>query len=127
LSITAQAFLFSAAFSADTPRYARIVVLLLGLTAVLAAMHLLAKHRYLESLHGQVEGVLGGELAWPKLYREELHALLKKHSVTEIGAARWRDGWRGKLVVDVQAFTVWMVTLGAFAVADTYLLIRALA
>jgi hypothetical protein len=127
LSITAQAFLFSAAFAADTPRYVRVIVLLLGLAAVLAAMHLLAKHRYLESLHGQVEVACARGLDWPQLFREDLHALLKSESMEERGAARWRHGWRGKLVVDVPAFNVWMATLAAFALADAYLLIRAVA
>lgn len=77
LSIAAQAFLFSAAFASDTPRYARVIVLLLGIAAVLAALQLLAKHRYLESLHGQVESLCLGKLGWPQLYREELHKLLE--------------------------------------------------
>jgi len=70
LSIAAQAFLFSAAFASDTPRYARVIVLLLGLAAVLAALQLLAKHRYLESLHGQVESLCLGKLGCSSTNRQ---------------------------------------------------------
>lgn len=124
LSIAAQAFLFSAAFASDTPRYVRVTVLVLGLVAVVAALHLLAKHRYLESLHGQVESLCLQKLGWPLLYRERLHNLLAADAAHEIGAARWRRTWLGKFVVDVQAFHVWVATLSAFAVADTFLLVR---
>ena len=127
LSIAAQAFLLSAAFASDTPRYARIVVLLLGLAAILATLHLLAKHRYLESLHGQVESVCLSKLGWPHLRREQLHELLATEAASEIGAARWRGNWIGHIVVDVQAFHVWATTLGAFGVADIYLLLQTLA
>jgi hypothetical protein len=127
LSIAAQAFLFSAAFASDTPRYARVIVLLLGIAAVLAALQLLAKHRYLESLHGQVESLCLGKLGWPQLYREELHKLLQTEAASEMGAARWRRTWVGNVVIDVQAFHVWMTTLGAFAIADAYLLVRTVA
>ena len=125
LSITAQAFLFSAAFSAGAPQYAQIIVLLSGLAAVLAAMHLLAKHRYLESLHGQVQALCQRQLGWPPLFREQLHSLLQNASATEAGAARWNRTWLRRLVVDVPAFNVWMYTLGAFAAADVYFLARA--
>jgi hypothetical protein len=126
LSITAQAFLFSAAFSTAAPQYARVIMLVVGLVAVLAAMHLLAKHRYLESLHGQVEAVCQRELGWPPMFREQLHSLLAASQVAEMGAARWNRGWTRHLVVDVPAFNVWMYTLGAFAAADLYLLLRAI-
>jgi hypothetical protein len=127
LSIAAQAFLFSAAFGSNGPRYARVIVLLLGLASVLAALHLLAKHRYLESLHGQVESLCLSQLGWRQLYREELHKLLDSEGASEVGAARWRSTWIGNAVIDVQAFHVWVARLGAFAVADAYLLVRTLA
>jgi hypothetical protein len=126
LSITAQAFLFSAAFG-GAPRYARVTVLLVGLIAVLAAMHLLAKHRYLESLHGQVQALCQRQLGWPPLFREQLHDLLESASAPEIGAAKWRRGARiRRVVVDLPAFNVWMYTLAAFATADVYFLVRAI-
>ena len=124
LSITAQAFLFSAAFGSGAPRYARVIVLLVGLVAVLAAMHLLAKHRYLESLHGQVQALCQRELGWPPLFRERLHDLLESASAREIGAAQWRSARIRHLVVDIPAFSVWMYTLAAFALADVYFLAR---
>jgi hypothetical protein len=124
LSITAQAFLFSAAFSTGAPRYARVIVLLVGLAAVLAAMHLLAKHRYLESLHGQVQALCQRQLGWPPLFREQLHDLIEAAHAPELGAARWNRTWIRRLVVDVPAFNLWMCTLGAFAAADAYLLVR---
>jgi hypothetical protein len=101
--------------------------LLLGLAAVIAALHLLAKHRYLESLHGQVESVCLRKLRWPQIYREELHLLLEEDGASEMGAARWRSTWVGKVVIDIQAFHVWVTALGAFAVADAYLLVRTIA
>jgi hypothetical protein len=64
----AAAFQFSAAFSTAAPQYARVIMLVVGLVAVLAAMHLLAKHRYLERLHGQVEAVCQRELGWPPMF-----------------------------------------------------------
>ena len=121
LSITAQAFLFSAAFSTGAPQYAQVIVL----AAVLAAMHLLAKHRYLESLHGQVQALCQRQLGWPPLFREQLHSLLEEARASEAGAARWNRTWLRRLVVDVPAFNVWMYTLGAFAAADLYFLARA--
>ena len=126
LSIAAQAFLFSAAFGSDTPPYARVVVAALGLVAVLAALHLLAKHRYLESLHGQVETLCLGKLGWPQLYREQLHRLLDAAGQPTRGAADWRGTTIGRVVIDVQAFHVWAGALIAFGVADVYLLVRAL-
>ncbi len=126
LSITAQAFLFSAAFSTGAPRYAQIIVLLVGLAAVLAAMHLLANHRYLESLHGQVQALCQRQLGWPPLFREQLHSHLEAADAVEMGAARWNRTWVRHLVVDVPAFNLWMYTLGAFAAADVYLLVRAI-
>jgi hypothetical protein len=126
LSIALQAFLFSAAFGAGVPRYAQVIVLFVGLVAVLAAMHLLAKHRYMESLHGQVLALCQRELGWPPLFREQLHEILAQASAREMGAARWNRTWLRRLVIDVPAFNVWMYTLGAFAIADAYLLARAL-
>ena len=126
LSVAAQAFLFSAAFGSNTPRYARVIVAILGLVAVVAALHLLAKHRYLESLHGQVEMLCMDQLGWPQLYREQLHRLLDVAGKPPRGAAGWQDARIGRLVIHVQAFHVWMLTLAAFAIADVYLLVRAL-
>jgi hypothetical protein len=87
-------------------------------------MHLLAKHRYLESLHGQVQALCQRELGWPPLFREQLHSLLETAHAAEIGAARWNRTWVRRLVVDVPAFNLWMCTLGAFPAADAYLLVR---
>jgi hypothetical protein len=90
-------------------------------------MHLLAKHRYLESLHGQVQALCQRKLGWPPLFREQLHSLLDAASAGEMGAARWNRTWVRHLVVNVPAFNIWMITLGCFAIADAYLFVRTVA
>jgi hypothetical protein len=80
----------------------------------------------MESLHGQVLALCQRELGWPPLFREQLHTLLAAASAQEMGAARWNSTWLRRIVVDIPAFNVWMFALGTFAVADVYLLVRAL-
>ena len=61
----------------------------------------------------------------PPLFREQLHSLLEEARASEADPARWNRTWLRRLVVDVPAFNVWMITLGAFAAADLYFLARA--
>jgi len=118
LSIAAQALLFTVALNERNPAWGRITVLIAGLAGVLAAMHLLAKHRYFEELHSDVLQRCLECLGAPGLSQDDLARLLAPGD----RSLRWRSGWRAKLVSNHSTFKVWIAALCTFALADLVLL-----
>jgi hypothetical protein len=125
LSITAQAFLFAVALNPDTVEYGRITVLVVGLAAVLAALFLLLKQRYLEELHSELiiecQRLLGGVPP----YRRYLEARKPERPRGRTRRERtWRRLQESQHFQEVESFYVWVGALSAFAAADVYLLIK---
>jgi hypothetical protein len=128
LSITAQAVLFAVALSKDTPQYGRITVLIVGLLAVLAALFSLLKQRYLEELHSEVIVACNVTLGQTAPYRRDLEDLRPRRPQPR---TRREQAW-GRLqgwsrFQDAESFLVWAGALGGFAIADVYLLVKAIA
>lgn len=75
LVVAAQSFLFLAALNGSFPEWGRIVVLIAGLFAVIAAAHSITKQRYLEELHSVAIRRCLRLLGYPNIYRDGLGSL----------------------------------------------------
>lgn len=109
LGLAAQAFLFTIALSPDSSRLARFISAALSLVSSLVAMQTMSKHRYNERTDAmileKIERVLG-----VSIHGRQPHARPKDRGEAvgnlETGANRFRT------------FDLWLISLGAFAVAS---------
>lgn len=126
LLIAAQAFLLSVALNPDTPRFARLVVLALGLVPLFAAWHTMAKKRYLETIYSEAIARCLRALGLPEIRRgEEAYP----DTILRHVEPRRRGWWQQprsclyrRLIVDRLSHRLWMVVFGTFFAADIVLL-----
>ena len=123
LSLTAQAFLFSIALSADGTRTTRIIASLLSLVMTFLSLHLMVKHRQAEVADSQ----------WLEAYEKEFPA--------PVGAPKWPMHGRswadyrssvdpniGRLggLSKLTGFRIWSWGLSAFGMAAIVVLLSAI-
>jgi colanic acid biosynthesis protein WcaH len=96
ISLTAQAFLFTIILSKDGTEPGRTIACFLSLTSALASLHLLAKHRFLETQHAVLLHAYEDARRWYAANR-----IFKPANVT----------------LRVKAYWVWRILLWAFFIA----------
>lgn len=136
LVLAAQAFLFVVALNPATPKWGRIVVMLAGLSALVAASHSLTKQRYLEVIHSEAIMLCLSVLGLPGVYRNALAPLWENRLAVSdplvgrhvLDPERWlrKNGYE-RLIVKMPSFEVWLVVFLVFAGADLVVIAKTIA
>lgn len=110
LSLTAQAFLFTIALGPDSSAGARIIAAILALSASLASLQLMAKHRFHEE---RDSGLL-------RDYEDEKAGF---HPIHGRSANDPQAAWYLK----ISSYRLWLVMLAVFAIAAVVVIVGVLA
>lgn len=109
LLLTAQAFLYAAAFNSGTPHWARIAVLAVGVVPLLVAWQAMAKKRHLEVTYSEAVSECMRVLQLPEIRRTEPGTLLIEQAHT----------WAYEMfVVKPKNHRGWMYAFGVFIATD---------
>jgi hypothetical protein len=123
LLVAAQAFLFAAALSGGTPRFARAVILLVGMVPLVVAWQTMAKKVYLERAYSEALAACRHRLRLPEVRRDE-----GRYPTTVLRQpGHMKARWYSMFVVDRKSQRLWMTVFFAFLVADVLLLTNTLA